>query len=109
MLRIYMVEKVYVWKAGSDKAVEKLIMDERMQYIHMRFGQGEGLPEHHANATVYMTVIQGMLTIGLDDQEAHGYGRGTVLVIPEGTKMNVGNKDQATLELIVVKVPAPGA
>jgi quercetin dioxygenase-like cupin family protein len=71
--------------------VEKLIMDDNVNYIHMVFGKGEGLPEHYSNSNVYMNVIRGTLTIGLGDQEAHDYEKGTLLEIPYNIKMNVGN------------------
>lgn len=37
----------------------------------------------------------------------HEYDAGTLLKIPYRTKMNVKNLHPATLELIVVKAPAP--
>lgn len=104
-----MVETVYALSKGNDKAVEKVVMDENVHYFHMVFNQNEGLPLHNANSNVYMTVVRGTLTIALDDQEPHRYEGGTLLVIPFGTRMNVGNKDVETLELIVVKAPAPKA
>lgn len=102
-----MIEKVYKYSTSDEKAVEKLIMDENVNYIHMVFGKDEGLPEHYSNSNVYMNVIRGKLTIQLNDQEPHGYEKGSLLEIPYNTKMNVGNSDEATLELIVVKAPAP--
>jgi quercetin dioxygenase-like cupin family protein len=54
-----------------------------------------------------MTVVRGQLSIQLNEQDDHIYEAGNVLKIPEGTKMNVRNKHEATLELIVVKAPAP--
>ena len=73
----------------------------------MVFNQDEGLPEHLSNSNVYMTVIRGKLSIGLDDQEVHEYEAGTLLKIPFQTKMNVKNRHSETLELIVVKAPSP--
>lgn len=75
----------------------------------MVFNQGEGLPEHFSNSNVYMTVIRGRLSIGLDEQEVHQYDAGTLLKIPFRSKMNVRNLHEDTLELIVVKAPAPTA
>lgn len=102
-----MIEKVYKYSTTDEKVVEKLIMDENVNYIHMVFGKDEGLPEHYSNSNVYMNVIRGKLTIQLNDQEPHGYEKGSLLEIPYNTKMNVGNSDEETLELIVVKAPAP--
>lgn len=102
-----MVEKTFHISTGDERSIEKVIQDENIHYIHMVFGKDEGLPEHFSNATVYMTVLRGTLTIGLDEQEIHKYEAGSVLKIPFQTKMNVGNKDADVLELIVVKAPAP--
>lgn len=102
-----MIEQVYQLAAANGKSVRKVIMDENLHYIHMVFPKGEGLPEHLSNSNVYMTVVQGKLSIGLDGQEIHTYPAGTVLKIPFRTKMNVRNLDDEVLELIVVKAPAP--
>lgn len=98
-----MVEKVFNLTLGNEKVVEKIVMDENVHYIHMIFNKGEGLPEHYSNSNVYMTVIRGILSIGLDEQEVHEYKQGTLLKIPVNTKMNVSNKHDEVLELIVVK------
>ncbi len=102
-----MVEQVYKLTLGNTKTVEKVIFDENVNYLHMIFNQDEGLPEHYSNSTVYMTVLRGKLSIQLNEQENHEYEAGTVLKVPFQTKMNVRNLHQDTLELIVVKAPAP--
>ena len=102
-----MIEQVYKMVLGDKKAVEKIIFDDNVHYLHMVFNENEGLPEHYSNSTVYMTVLRGMLSIQLDEQDNHEYEAGTVLKIPFKTKMNVHNLHSNTLELIVVKAPAP--
>ena len=102
-----MVEQVFKMTLGDKKAVEKIIFDENVHYLHMVFNENEGLPEHYSNSTVYMTVLRGVLSIQLDEQDNHEYEAGTVLKIPFQTKMNVRNLHSNTLELIVVKAPAP--
>ena len=102
-----MIEQIYNLSRGNEKAVEKVIFDENIHYLHMVFNKGEGLPEHFSNSNVYMTVVRGKLSIGLNDQEIHDYEAGTLLKIPYQTKMNVKNLNEETLELIIVKAPAP--
>ena len=102
-----MIEKEYKLSKTNEKAVEKVVFDDNLHYLHMVFSQNEGLPEHFSNSNVYMTVIRGKLSIELDNQEVHVYEAGTLLVIPINTKMNVKNLHSETLELIVVKAPAP--
>lgn len=102
-----MVEQIFSLSRGNEKAVEKVIFDKNLHYLHMVFNKTEGLPEHFSNSNVYMTVVRGKLSIGLNDQEIHEYEAGTLLKIPFQTKMNVKNLHDETLELIVVKAPAP--
>jgi len=102
-----MVEQIFKLAQKDEKAVEKILFDENVHYLHMVFPQNHGLPEHFSNSNVYMTVVRGTLSIGLDDQEVHEYDAGTLLKIPFRTKMNVKNLHADILELIVVKAPAP--
>ena len=102
-----MVEKVFTLSTGNDRIVEKVIMYENLHYMHMVFNKDEGLPEHFSNSNVYMTVVRGTLSIALDEQEIHEYNTGSILKIPFQTKMNVKNLSTETLELIIVKAPAP--
>ncbi len=102
-----MVEQIYKLSKGDKKAVKKVIFDENVHYLHMVFNKEEGLPEHFSNSNVYMTVIRGILSIGLADQQIKTYEKGTLLKIPKDTLMNVGNKHDEVLEIIIVKAPAP--
>jgi quercetin dioxygenase-like cupin family protein len=102
-----MIEQVFKISTADEKAVEKVIFDENIHYIHMVFNKEEGLPEHFSNSNVYMTVVRGVLSIGLNEQDIHEYPKGSLLKIPVDTKMNVRNLHQEVLELIVVKAPAP--
>ncbi|NLO46175.1 MAG: hypothetical protein GX107_06735 [Clostridiales bacterium] len=102
-----MVEKEFKLSVSDEKVIEKILFDENLHYLHMVLNKDEGLPEHYSNSNVYMTVVRGKLSIGLDEQDIHEYEAGTLLKIPFKTKMNVKNLHQETLELIVVKAPAP--
>ena len=104
-----MIEQVYKITFGDEKIVEKVIQDENMHYLHMVFNKTEGLPEHYSNSTVYMTVVRGTLSIGLNEQNVNKHEAGTILKIPFNTKMNVKNLNDEVLELLVVKAPAPQA
>ena len=100
-------EEVYSINTGNEHIVEKILLDENLHYLHMIFGLNEGLPEHFTNSTVYITVLRGCLTIALEGGEDRAYPAGTLLKIPESARMNIRNLDPETLELIVVKAPAP--
>lgn len=102
-----MIEQVYKLYAGDEKAIERVLLEDAIHYIHMVLPGGEELPAHDTNATVYMTVVRGRLNIALGDQEANEYEPGTMIKIPFQTKMHVRNLYPAALELVVVKAPAP--
>lgn len=96
-----------VYAFQPDTRIDRVIQDANLHYLHLTFAPGDGLPEHPANANVYMTVLGGTLTIALDGGPDTAYGRGTVLAIPPGTRMHARNLHPETLELTVVKAPAP--
>lgn len=99
-----MVERAFILEKTG---IQKVLFDENIHYIHAVFGKDEGLPVHYSNSNLYMTVVRGTLSIGLDDQEIHEYSGGTLLKIPVNTKMNVKNLREQPLEIIIVKAPAP--
>ena len=102
-----MIEQTFQMAHNDSHTIEKVIADENVHFNHMILGKGEGLPEHFSNSTVYMTIVRGILSLRLDGQEIHEYASGTLLKIPFNTKMNVRNLHVDTLELIVIKAPAP--
>jgi len=77
-----MVEQIFKLTRDDKKAVEKVIFDENVHYLHMVFNKNEGLPEHLSNSNVYMTVMRGKLTIDLNNQGIHEYEADTLLKIP---------------------------
>lgn len=102
-----MLEQVYKLTSGNEKVVEKIIADDNINYFHMIFKNGDGMPEHFTDSNVYMTIIRGNISIDVNEQGIHEYGAGTLLTIPIKTKMSVKNLHDETLELIIVKSPAP--
>ncbi|HWP79812.1 MAG TPA: cupin domain-containing protein [Candidatus Acidoferrum sp.] len=104
-----MTEQVYTLAKGEDRAVERVLLDGNIHYLHIILPQNDALPEHFSNSNVYMTVLRGTLSIGLGEEETREYAAGTLLKIPVGTKMNIKNHREKALELILVKAPAPKA
>jgi quercetin dioxygenase-like cupin family protein len=102
-----MLEEVFKISTEDKTVVEKLILEDDLHYIHMVFTKDKGLPLHYSNSVVHMTVIRGKLSITLGDQDTKIYEAGTLLKIPFDVKMDVKNKHDEVLELIVVKAPGP--
>lgn len=102
-----MIELVHPFSIGNDKVIERILEDDQVGINHMILPKGERLPEHRANATVYMVVARGEVSLQLEDQEAHVYPAGSILVIPFHTQMNVLQHGSDTTELFVLKSPSP--
>jgi len=102
-----MIEKIYNFKSMDTKLIEKVIADENVAINHMVLPKGDALPEHYSNSHVYMIVVQGIVSLQLNDQEIHSYPQGSIVNIPYKTKMNVSNKNDELLEFFVVKAPSP--
>lgn len=47
-----MIEQIFQLAKGNEKAVEKVVQDDKIHYIHMIFNKAEGLPEHFSNSNV---------------------------------------------------------
>ncbi len=103
-----MIEKNYKYTIADTKKIEKLVADENVHINHMILPKGDALPLHMSNSNVYMTVMRGTISLILDDQEQHDYEVGSILNIPNKTKMNVSNTNDPVAEILVVKAPAPG-
>lgn len=102
-----MIETIYNYNTQTDGVIEKIINDENLHLNHMVFAKGKGLPRHFSNSNVYMLVIEGVLSLGLDDQPANRYPKGSIVNIPYNIPMNVGNEDDELLEIFVIKAPNP--
>lgn len=102
-----MVEKVFKLTQGDEGVVEKLLFDENVHYIHLILVSEEGFPEHFSNSNVYMTILRGTISINLADQGVHEYEGGTMIAIPNNTKMHIQNLHKEPLEVIIVKAPVP--
>ncbi len=102
-----LIEKVFQNTQTDEKKIEKVIVDNHIHYLHLVFPKDDGLPIHQSNANLYMTVIRGILSIGLDNHEVHQYHKGAVLNVPFNTTMDVKNTNDEILELIIVKTPKP--
>lgn len=103
-----MTEIVYPLTQSEMKTIEKVVINQHLHYMHVILPEGESLPRHQSNANVYMTILEGQLTLALNQDEPHTYGAKTLLQIPFDTTMNVSNPGPKPVEFIIVKTPAPG-
>ncbi len=101
-----MVEKTYEFAVTDEKKIERIISDENIDLNHVVLTEGESLPEHFSNSNVYLVIVRGKISIGLNDEEANAYGKGSILNVPYNTKMNISNPDRDVLELFIIKSPS---
>lgn len=105
---ITIIEKTYTFTTESDaKIVEKIVSTDDVQIIHMIFKKGDSTPTHYANSNVYLIVVDGEMTLTLEDQEPKLYPAGTIINVPYNTKMLVENKTCENMEFFVIKAPHP--
>lgn len=102
-----MIEIKYDFTVTDKKKIEKVLEDNRIGINHMVLGKGDSLPLHNANSNVYMTVVRGRISLKLNDQVQNDYDKGSILVIPMGTLMNVFNEGEEVAEIFVIKSPSP--
>ncbi len=102
-----MVEKKFSFKLADTKTIERIISDDNLDINHMVLPKGDALPQHYSNSNVYMIVIRGSISLQLGEQEEHNYPAGSIITIPNKTKMNVYNSYDEVLEFFVVKAPSP--
>lgn len=102
-----MIENVFDYTISNEKTIERVVADKNVNINHMILGKDECLPEHYSNSNVYMVVIRGAITLTLDDKPAETFETGKIINIAYNTKMNVCNTDDETLEIFVIKAPAP--
>lgn len=101
-----MKAKEYRMNPADGRRIEAVVRDEHAHIMHMVLPMGEALPAHETNANLYMVVLSGALSIALDGEAAE-YPARTVLNLPKGVYMEAKNAGTDTLELMVVKAPAP--
>ncbi len=102
-----MLETVFNLTRSEDKVIENVLSRDHVQINHMILYKGQALPEHYANANVYMVVLKGRLNLTLEEEESRDYVVGHLIEIPYNLKMNVRNLSEAVLELLVIKAPHP--
>jgi quercetin dioxygenase-like cupin family protein len=102
-----MIKNIYNYTISVKKIIEKIVNDDVAMINHMVLPKGECLPVHNANSNVYMIVVNGEVTLELDDNLPKTYSKGSILNIEYGTLMSVCNTNDEILELFVIKAPAP--
>lgn len=102
-----MVEKLYQFTQSDARLIERIVEDAHAAINHVVLAAGEALPEHHANSNVYLILVRGSLALRLNEQPVSTYVAGSIISIPDQTKMNLANAAASPLEFFIVKAPSP--
>lgn len=101
------MEKVYNYSLEDKKVIEVIVQTKDLMLNHIRLEKGDALPIHNANSDVYLTIVSGILSIGLNDNEPTLYEKGSIVNVEYGTKMEIKNTGDNFVEFFVVKAPHP--
>jgi quercetin dioxygenase-like cupin family protein len=102
-----MIEKIYQYTRTEEKAMVRIVDDERVNINHITVPPGEAVPTHVSNSYVHQIVLRGTLSLSLEDQEFHHHPAGSIVAVPFDKKMIIQNQGDETLEFFVVKAPNP--
>jgi quercetin dioxygenase-like cupin family protein len=102
-----MIEKLYQFTLTDANIIERIVDDEYVNINHVVLEGNEALPEHFSNSNVYLVVIKGSLAGRFADQEEKEFLAGSIVHVPFNTKMNIRNKNDDPLGLIIFKAPHP--
>ena len=97
------MEKVYNYTITDQEIFENIFKDEKLLMNHVIVPPGKVFPKHPTDAIVYILIIQGELSITIEDNESKTFKAGQLVNIPKGVSTELGNMGESSLELFVVK------
>lgn len=96
-------EKVYKYTVSDQEIFENIFKDENILMNHVIIPPGKVFPKHPADANVYVLIIKGNLSLGIENEAGKIYPAGHLIYIPKGLVTELGNRGPDILELFVVK------
>lgn len=102
-----MIEKPYSYSRTDAKTVEQIVDDDVVAINHIVLPPGDFVKTHVSNSNVRQIVVQGTLSLSLEDQPFNHHPAGSIVAVPFNMKMSIQNQGTETLEFFVVKTPNP--
>ena len=102
-----MIETSHQYTKTTEKTMEKIIDDQRVNINHIVVPPGEAVPTHMSNSWVHQIVVAGTLSLSLEDGDFHHYPAGSIVAVPFNVKMVIQNQGTESLEFFVIKAPNP--
>ena len=103
------MEKVYPYTITDQEIFENIFKDEKFMMNHVVVPPGKVFPKHPTDATVYALITQGKLSVTIENDAPKTFKAGRLVKIPKGVRTELGNKDDTSLELFVVKYEYEGS
>ena len=97
------MEKIYQYTITDQEIFENIFKDEKLLMNHVVVLPNKVFPKHPTDATIYALIVQGDLTLSIEDKEAKTFNVGQLVNIPKGINSELSNKGDKLLELFVVK------
>lgn len=95
--------KVLEYTKDTEDIFEHLVKEDAFELNHVVIKPGFHFPGHPTDAAVIITVVKGVLTVKLEDNESLTFEAGKVVQVEQGILSVLGNDEDGPCELFVVK------
>ena len=87
----------------ADDIFEHIVKEDDFEFNHVIIKPGFSFPKHPRDAFVIITVVKGVLSVNLEDEEGLNFQKGAVVKIPQGVLSTLSNQQDEKCELFVIK------
>jgi len=98
------MSKIFAYTLTDQETLENVFDRGDCLMNHVVMPPGKVFPKHPTDAHVYITVMQGELTVILEDEAPIQLKRGQVGNVPKGVVSSLSNITDDVVELIVLKL-----
>lgn len=98
-----MIEKVIEYSSNQQDNLKNLVCNDSLIINHVVIKPEQSFPAHITEHEVYIIIVNGQLSIRLNDQPNHTYRSGQMISVPKGVMSGISNPTNIQAELFVVK------
>ena len=95
---------IYNFSLTDKEVLENVFKKEDILMNHVVIEPGKIFPKHPTDAEVFAIVLKGELSVTVEDMEMQTFNFGQVVNIAKGTMSELGNRSDALVELLVIKL-----
>ena len=97
------MEKVREFALSADDIFEELVEKDGYRLNHVIIKPGKIFPTHPTDANITIIIVDGILTLKLEEQDPCHYNKGQIIEIAKGVSSELGNTSEARTEVFVIK------